>query len=163
MPYISSFVDDGKGLLKKGSGIVTGAEMFAIAMQDPMDEEAARKLHYGLVDFSEVTDMQVTPTHIRQLVEINRKMASLTPGALVAVIAPDAMSYAISRLWHSFAEDLGWKANVFHARPDAIAWLRKQLLAKDDSDPELSQYPSLKQEEAPKSPLQGSSSPEVLT
>jgi trans-aconitate methyltransferase len=147
MPYNSSYVDDGKGLLKIGSGIVTGAEMFAVATTDPLDEARARKLHYGLVDFSAVTDMQVTPTHIRQLVEINRKMASLTPGALVAVIAPDPMSYAISRLWHTFAEDLGWKSNIFHARPDAIAWLRKQLLARDDSDPELSQYPTLKLQE----------------
>jgi hypothetical protein len=146
MPYFSSFVDDGKGLHKTGSGIVTGAEMFAVALSDPMDEARARKLRYGLTDFSAVTDMQVTPTHIRQLVEINRKMASYTPGGIVAVVAPGELPYALSRLWHTLADDLGWKTNVFHTRPDAIAWLRKQLLALDDSDPELSQYPSLKQD-----------------
>jgi hypothetical protein len=146
MPYISSYVDGGKGMHKTGTGVVTGAELFAVALSDPMDEARARQLRYGLSDFSGVTDMQVTPGQIRQLVEINRKMASLTPGGIVAVVAPDALSYALSRLWHTLSDDLGWTTNVFHTRPDAIAWLRKQLLAQDDSDPELLEYPSLKQQ-----------------
>jgi hypothetical protein len=146
MPYISSYVDGGKGMHKTGTGVVTGAELFAVALSDPMDEGRARQLRYGLSDFSGVTDMQVTPGQIRQLVEINRKMASLTPGGIVAVVAPDALSYALSRLWHTLSDDLGWTTNVFHTRPDAIAWLRKQLLAQDDSDPELLEYPSLKQQ-----------------
>jgi TPP-dependent trihydroxycyclohexane-1,2-dione (THcHDO) dehydratase len=146
MPYIASYVDDGKGVHKIGSGIVTGPEMFAAAMTDRSDEARARKLRYGLCDFSETTDMQVTPAQIRQLVEINRKMAELTPGGIVAIVAPGSLPYALVRLWHTLTDDLDWTRNVFHTRADAIAWLRKQLLAQDDSDPELSQYPSLKQD-----------------
>ena len=146
MPYTSSYVDDGKGLHKKGSGIVTSSEMFAAALENRSDEARARKLRYGLTDFSEVTDMQVTPADIRQIVEINRKLAALTPGGIVAVVAPGELPYALSRLWHTLSDDLGWTSNVFHTRADAIAWMRKQLLAQDDSDPELTQFPSLKQE-----------------
>jgi len=146
MPYTTSYLDDGKGLHKKGSGLVTGLELFTSALEQNLDEVRARKLHYGLIDFSETTEMSVTPADIRRLVEINRKMASFTPGALVAIVAPSPLPYAMARLWHTLADDLGWNANVFHTRPDAIAWLRKNLLAQDSSDPELKQFPSLRQE-----------------
>ena len=146
MPYTATYVDDGKGLHKRGSGIVTGLELFSSALKESHDEARARKLRYGLTDFSEVTEMQVTTADIHRLVEMNRKLASFTPGALVAIVAPAPLPYAMARLWHTLSDDLGWKANVFHTRPDAIAWLRKQLLAQDDSDPNLDQYPSLRQD-----------------
>jgi hypothetical protein len=146
MPYTSSYVDDGKGLHKYGIGVVTGLELFSSALELSLDEARARKLRYGLTDFSQTTDMAVTPADIRRLVEMNRKAASFTPGALVAIVAPDPLPYAMARLWHTLADDLGWNSCVFHTRADAIAWLRKQLLAQDDSDPELKQYPSLRRE-----------------
>ena len=149
MPYTAQYFDDGKGVHKRGYGIVTGLEIFISAMEESRDQERARKLRYGLVDFSEVTDMKVTPDDIRRIVEANRKTAVLTPGAIVAIIAPSELPYALSRLWHTLSDDLGWQANVFHTRADAIAWLRKQLLAQGDSDPELTQFPSLRLEPRP--------------
>ena len=147
MPYTTTYVDDGKGIHKTGSGIVTGLEVFSSAMQGvSLDEPSARKLRYGLIDFSETTEMKVTPDDIRRIVEMNRKLASFTPGALVAVIAPTALPYAIARLWHTFSVDLGWKANVFHTRADAIAWLRKELVRRAASVDILDQFPSMEEE-----------------
>jgi hypothetical protein len=146
MPYTTSYVDDGRGMHKMGSGLVTGLELLSSALEQSLDEARARKLRYGLVDFSETTDMNVTPADIRRLVEMNRKTASYTPGAFIAIVAPSPLPYALARLWHTLADDLGWNANVFHTRSDAIAWLRKQLLSREDSDATLSQYPSLKTE-----------------
>ena len=145
MPYTTSYVDDGKGVLKTGSGIVTGLEIFSSALQEGHDEARARKLRYGLVDFTGVVEMKVTPEDVRRIVETNRTLASYTPGAFVAIIAPDSLPYAIARLWHTFSSDLGWKANVFHSRPDAIAWLRKQFLSQDESGAVLDQFPFLQQ------------------
>ena len=145
MPYTSVYVDDGKGVLRTGSGVLTGLELISCAIQLGRDDEHARHLHYGLVDFSAVTEMKVTPEDIRQLVEMSRKTAVVTPGALVAVIAPDPLPYAIARLWHTFAEDLGWKTNVFHTRADALAWLRKELLYRRGANTDLNQYPTLQQ------------------
>jgi hypothetical protein len=146
MPYTSSYVDDGRGIHKFGTGLVTGLELFSGALETSRDIERLRKLRYGLTDFSGTTEMQVTPEDIRRMVEVNRKTASFTPGGIVAIIAPDSLPYAMARLWHTLSDDLGWTANVFHTRADAIAWLRKQLLAQDDSDPELKQFPSLGKE-----------------
>jgi hypothetical protein len=147
MPYTTIYVDDGKGVRKTGSGIVTGLEMFSSAMQGgSLDEASARKLRYGLIDFSEATEMKVTPEDIGRIVEMNRKLASFTPGALVAVIAPTPLPYALARLWHTFSVDLGWKANVFHTRADAVAWLRKELVMRAGSVTILDQFPSLEEE-----------------
>lgn len=144
MPYTAHYVDDGKGVHKFGTGIVTGLEVFVSALEESRIQERARKLRYGLIDFSQVTEMKITPEDLQRVVEANRKTASLTPTALVAIIAPSPLPYAMSRLWHSLSDGLGWKANVFHARPDAIAWLRKELVAQDFTT-NLDQFPSLAQ------------------
>lgn len=144
MPYTSLYLDDGRGLHKKGSGIVTGLEVISNCVEETIDEERARKVRYALIDLTEVTEMKVTPPDIRVIVDVNRKMASFTPGVPIALVAPGQLSYAMARLWHTLTDDFGWTSNVFHSRPEAVAWLRKELLSKDDSDPELGLYPSLK-------------------
>jgi hypothetical protein len=112
MPYDTHYVDSGKGIHKIGTGVVTSTEILLSAMKESMDEERARKLRYGLIDFTQTTEFRMTPEGVRQLVEINRKMARFTVGAFVAVVAPTPLTYGISRLWQTFSEDLGWKASV---------------------------------------------------
>jgi hypothetical protein len=144
MSYDTYYVDSGKGVHKMGVGVVTSTDILLSSMQESTNEERARKLRYGLIDFTQTTELQVTTEVVRQLVEINRKMARLTPGAFVAVVAPSPFTYAMSRMWHTFSADLGWTAHVFHGRPEAIAWLRKQLGAEDELSPVLDEFPSLK-------------------
>jgi hypothetical protein len=146
MPYVASYVDDGKGVHKMGIGIVTGLEIYNSCMQASLDKEKSSKLRYGLIDFTDTTEMQVTPGDVRRLVEMNRRLASFTPGALIALVAPAALPYAIARLWHTLSDDLGWESNVFHTRPDAIAWLRKEIQTRAGSSAVLDEFPSLRQE-----------------
>jgi hypothetical protein len=134
------------GMHKKGSGIVTGADLFSSALEERADEARARKLRYALIDMTETIELQVTPADIRQLVEINRKMAQYTKGGIVAIVADDHLTYAMARLWRTLCDEFEWNINVVHTRADAISWLRKQLLIQDDSDPELTQFPSLRQD-----------------
>ncbi len=143
MPFTAYFVDDGKGVHKIGTGIVTGADIFANSLIAANDEIRSRQLRYGLIDFSSVTDMQVTPLDVRRIVEVNRKAASYNSDALVAIIAPSALPYAISRLWHTLSDDLGWTSHVFRTRPDALGWLKGQLLTRYDSETAREQFPSL--------------------
>ncbi len=145
MPYTTSYVDDGRGVHKMGSGIVTGLEIFASDLQESLNEARAPKLRYGLIDFSETTELKVTPEDIRRIVELNRKMVILTTHALVAIVAPTPLPYAMARLWHTISDGLTWKANIFHTRPDAIAWLRKELIFRKGSSSVLEHFPSLHQ------------------
>ncbi len=143
MPYTTSYVDDGKGLLKTGSGVVTGLELISGALAQSLDDERNRKIRYALVDFSTTVEMKATPTDIRRMVEMNRRTAAMSPNAIVAIIAPAPLPYALARLWHTFSGDLGWKANVFHARPDAVAWLRKELSFQEGASATLEEFPFL--------------------
>jgi len=153
MPYTAHYVDAGKGVHKFGSGTVTGLEIFVSAIEESRDQERARKLRYGLIDFSAVTEFKVTPQDIHRIVEANRKTAALTPNAVVAIVAPSELPYAMSRLWHTLSDDLGWTSHVFHTRPDAVAWLRKHLVRPDESGAATAenQFPSLEQVCATKS------------
>lgn len=147
MPYETLYVDSGKGIHKFGTGVVTSAEVIQSGVTESMDEARVSKLRYGLIDFSKTTELKMTPEGVRQLVQVNRKAAMLTQGAFVAVVAPSPLVYGLSRMWQIFAEDLGWNANVFDTRADALAWLRKQLAPADDSVDVLIEFPSLKGEE----------------
>ena len=146
MPYETLYVDSGKGIHKFGTGVVTSAEVIQSGVTESMNEERVSKLRYGLIDFSQTTELKMTPEGVRQLVHVNRKAATLTQGVFVAVVAPSPLVYGLSRMWQTFAEDLGWNANVFNTRLDALAWLRKQLAAPDGSVDVLIEFPSLKEE-----------------
>lgn len=148
MPFTTHYVDDGKGVHKIGAGIVTGLEIFSSALQGGLDGERARKLRYGLIDFSDTTEMRVTPDDVRRIVEMNRKVADINPRAIIAIVAPADLPYAMARLWHTLSDDLGWKKNVFHTRADAVSWLCKELCSEcqDGGASVCESYPSLQTE-----------------
>jgi hypothetical protein len=88
--------------------------------------------------------MRVTPGDIRRLVEMNRKLASFTPGALIALVGPPALPYALARMWHTLSDDLAWESSGFHTRADAIAWLRKEFETRAGSAEILDEFPFLR-------------------
>jgi hypothetical protein len=143
MPYTASYVDDGRGVQKKGTGVVTGLEIFTSALQETANKNRPRTVRYALVDFSEATDLKITPEDIRRIVELNRMLASKTPGELVAIVAPAELPYAMARLWHTLSDDIGWTRNVFRTRADAVHWLRKELLAGREDRLLSVEFPSL--------------------
>jgi hypothetical protein len=132
MPYTRTYLDDGKGLLKTGTGFVTGAEILAVSLSDADDEAICRRLRYGLLDFSATTEMQVTAEDMRRVVEANRKIAALTGPGPVAIVAPSQMSFGLARMWHTLSEDFRWESSLFRNRPDAIAWLRQHVVSGGD-------------------------------
>ena len=89
--------------------------------------DSIRTVKYALVDFSQMIEMKITSEIVRQMVEIQKKTSQLAPDVVVAIVAPSPLAYGMSRVWQSFAYDLGWTSNVFHSRPDAVAWLIKKL------------------------------------
>jgi hypothetical protein len=143
MPYETQYVDSEKGVLKIGSGVVTGAELLETATHQSLDERI-RTVKYALVDFSQMIEMKITSEIVRQMVEIQKKTSQLAPDVVVAIVAPSPLAYGMSRVWQSFAYDLGWTSNVFHSRPDAVAWLIKKLGKDVPAQEILDEFPSLK-------------------
>jgi hypothetical protein len=146
MPVETHYVDGGKGAHKHAYGVLTSTDILVTGLIQAKDVENTRKLKYQLYDFTDVVEYQVGRDVVRELVEINRKTASVSRGALGAIVAPNPLVFGLAREWQSFAGDLGWKAQVFNCREDAIRWLRTELGGGDAESPLLEEYPSLKME-----------------
>ena len=127
MAYFTEYTSDGTGVLHRGEGIVTGADLIAAAAEHHRLEERARKLRYGVVDFTDATEIQISATEAQLIAEEDKITAALSPLAIVAVIAPQDHVFGMSRMWETFAEATGWSTRVFRGRDEALAWLRKQV------------------------------------
>lgn len=127
MPFTMDFTSDGKGLLREGSGVLTGQEIIDSALQLLADEDRLCGLAYGRVDFTEVTSIQVTPEDVHRIADINKRMAKLNPQRVVVVIAPGDAVFGMVRMWETLAESTGWKTTVVRTAAEADAWLETEL------------------------------------
>ena len=146
MPFDAIFVDSGRGVHKLGIGIVTSSEIMASTLDDTHNEARGRQIRYALIEFSQTTELRVTPDFIPQIVEISRKSASFSPGALVAIVAPNPFAFAMSRAWQSFSGSLGLNTRVFQTASEAKVWLRKELRIDGETGDVLNEFPSLNEE-----------------
>jgi len=146
MPYETRFVDGDKGVHSYGAGIVTSADLLTNALRRTLDEErnSKRLIKYGLIDFSAMTEFQVSRETVKQLLGINSTMSQYSPGALVAIVAPDEFAFGMSRMWASLAHEIGWKANVFRDRELAMQWLRTELGGGNPAACPYDEFPSLR-------------------
>ena len=127
MPYSTEFIDDGTGVYREGTGVVTGAELIAGAVAIHSAPDTARRLTHGLVDLTAVTEFRVTPADLRRLAEENLIVARLVPRAFVAIVAPTDYIFGSVRMWQVFAADTGWNSAVFRDRHDAEKWLQEHM------------------------------------
>jgi len=144
MPYETRLVDEGRGVLRIGSGIVTTSELLEASAKLAMNEAVARNIKYLLADFSEVTDLRLTPNTIHYVAELNRKAAQFSSGAFVAIVAPSPLAYGLGRMWQMLMEEVRWTSAVFHQRAEAIVWLKQQLGQGEGKT--LEHFPYLREE-----------------
>jgi hypothetical protein len=134
----------GKGAYKHAFGVLTSTDLLVAGLMQSQDVENTRKLAYIFYDFTDIVEARVGPDVIPQLVELNRKTASNSPGILAAIAAPNPLIFGIARNWQTFAADLGWHAQVFRERRVAIAWLLQELAHEKKTSSFLAEFPSLK-------------------
>jgi hypothetical protein len=145
MPYETHIVDMGKGIYKVGSGVVTSTELLANSLQRSIDLKQAGEspVKYGLIDFTAMTELQVSNETVMRLLEIDRQVSQFTRDCFVAVIAPESLAFGMARLWSGFTRDLGWESQVFRDAESAKAWLRKHLSGGDPEKCSPEEYPFL--------------------
>jgi hypothetical protein len=126
MPYPAQFIDQGRGLLLIGEGIVTGAE-FINTNQELLADERVRNLAYALIDLTPMTDSTITPDQMFMLASIDKQIAVLLPNVTVALVATQEAHFGLCRMWEGLLDAANWTTCVFHTRPEAEDWLRKGL------------------------------------
>jgi hypothetical protein len=127
MAYFTEYTADGLGVLHRGEGVVNGADVVAASVEHHRLEERARRLRYGFVDFSQVTELRISAAEVEAIAGENRRTAALAPNVVVAVLAPMDHAFGLSRMWETFAEVTGWSTRVFRDRVEALAWLRERI------------------------------------
>jgi len=108
MSYTTEFIDDGRGVLHVGTGVVHGDEIHAGAMEDHRVEARARALRFGLVDLTDVTELRITSEDVRAIAAESHITARLAPHVSVAIVAPRDSIYGMARMWEILVEGTGW-------------------------------------------------------
>jgi hypothetical protein len=124
MSYTTELTEDFMGIVHAGSGIVTGADLIKACKETAPLLQTTENFHYEFIDFSDVTELKITPTDLEQIVEQDRFAALFRPDAVVVIVAPRAELFEIGKKWEQLVQNLGWKIHICHTRSEGIAWLR---------------------------------------
>jgi hypothetical protein len=127
MGYTTQFIDDGRGMIHTGDGVLTGEELIAGSMRLRAEMKRGGHVEYAMSDLSAVTEMRVTPDDLRQLAEAQLVTAQILPRALAAVVAPHDHIFGMARMWEAYADATGWETRVFRDRTSAERWLEEQV------------------------------------
>lgn len=124
MPGTIEFVEDGRGLVFSGSGVLTGQEILEAKEALAADEAPLRTVKFALVLLEDVTAVDVTVGDLRAAAMVDRRLAQMMPNAAVAIVAPRDHDFGIARMWEAIADVPEWTTYVFRSREEADAWLR---------------------------------------
>lgn len=124
MPGTIEFVEDGRGLVFSGSGVLTGQEILEAKEALAADEVPLRTVKFALVLLEDVTAVDVTIGDLRAAAIVDRRLARMMPNAAVAIVAPRDHDFGIARMWEAIADVPEWTTYVFRSREEADAWLR---------------------------------------
>lgn len=74
-----------------------------------------------------MTDLAFTSSGVRDVAESLQSTVELIPQQVVAIIAPDPLTFGIVRMWEAIINADQWTTATFRTLDDAKAWLREML------------------------------------
>ena len=127
MPLKTEITPDGKGLLFTGTGHVAGIELIQSKIELLKDSARIRGVTFGRVDLTGITSFKMSTDEVHQLVELDKRIAAITPDAVVLVIANRDHDFGLARMWEMLAEETGWRMAVLRDRAEGERWLESML------------------------------------
>jgi hypothetical protein len=127
MPTSTDFLQGGQWLRLRGWGTLTGEELISAIAKMEMSPETFRQATFCTTELDGVTEMKLTPEHVRSIVDIDLRLAVLNPSLCVAVIAPRIEVFGMARMWQALADATGWPTGVFRDAGEARTWLDATL------------------------------------
>jgi hypothetical protein len=126
MPYKIAFLEGGIGLLKTFSGDVTAQDFITAENELLSIPQQVAACRYAIADLTSVCSMNISASELRQLSDLNARMAAVQPRLAVAVVAPMDVAYGLSRMWQVLAEKTRWEIMVFRTRAEGEDWARQR-------------------------------------
>lgn len=112
------------GVIRRGAGVVSGAEIIAAAASEVDDLDRLRALRWVLIDLTLATQLDASSEEIRTVGRHNVATAVYAPRLTIAVVAPRDAVYGVVRMWEGRSLASEWQTRVFRTLPEAEAWLR---------------------------------------
>ncbi|MBN1378437.1 MAG: hypothetical protein JXA04_04310 [Gammaproteobacteria bacterium] len=135
MPIRTIYRDDG-GVVLKGFGTVTGADLLQANHHIYSTPEMISKLKYQLCDFLNVENFVLSPQEVQSIIEQDKLVTETNSRQLIAVIANRDHVFGLSRMRLALSDDEHVISAVFRDREDAETWIIQQRA-------ELSSYLSI--------------------
>ena len=130
MPIDIKILHNGMGIQYLCHGMVTGKDFIDANSQLLTWNDRLGQARYGLVDETEIGQIQISESELLTIAAQNKKIAAIVPpGAVVAVIAQDDIALGLARLWQSFIEHTGWETMTFRLRWKAESWIIEKIKA----------------------------------
>lgn len=127
MPYLTEFIDGGRGVIRMGQGVVTGAEIIQALEAWPDDVEWTGRITHGLVDLTGVHVFEVSTEEVRRIADIEKRHAQAMKRVFVAIAAPADLAFGMSRMYDGLIAPTGWVVNIVRSRGQGVAWLRSMV------------------------------------
>ncbi len=137
MPIEISYLDNGTGVLHIGTGTVTGQDVFESKNFTFSSQERVRQYRYGLIDYSQVNDLNVSSKELEAVAALDKKVATIVPGAFVAIVAEKDVVFGLARMWEAYMHGAGWETHVFRSRTQAEDWIKARVQEKFGVVPDL--------------------------
>lgn len=119
MPITVKVTDKGLGFLMKGEGLVTGKEILDGIDERFSSEEKIRRYVYGISDYTEVEDIEMSGADVKLVAEKDMQVAKINPNLVIAIAAPKDIMYGLSRMFEAHAYKTGWVIGVYRSLEEA--------------------------------------------
>jgi len=107
---------------------LTGKEMLERAAAIPAMVPVLSRITHFLVDYSNVTDFDVSTNVMRTIAENGRKTAERIGHEIFsAVVVPSPLEYGMVRMYAAWNDYPGLTVNIFRSMAEAKGWLATAL------------------------------------
>ena len=129
MPWTSHYVSD--GVYTGFVGQTTGDEVLASVKEFFAHGYGGGAPRFALYDFTGCTAFEVEALHIQRIVFEDMRAAVTIKELAIAVVAPEAVQYGLSRMWQTQVEPAHWRTTIVTTIAGALRWLGDQGIDTD--------------------------------
>ena len=135
MPIEIRDLDDGLGVLIKGTGYLTGKEYHSAVLEHlAKPHERLEKYLYTISDYTEVEKFDINLSYIREIAYECINISKINKHVILAFATHDVILYGILNFFVGLAKLTRWNMTVFKNRADMDKWLRIKLKEKFGQD-----------------------------
>jgi hypothetical protein len=133
LEYLIAFGSDPQDVTLTTSGLATAADFHR--MKDELLADARFRAPMNiLVDHSELSASPLTDGEIRNVARSVTRLSSQFGTSKVAIVAPRALTFGLSRAALSMADTSALEVKVFGVQDNALRWLQRKPYLVEPTD-----------------------------